>query len=88
MSGKTECYTLGNEWEIGVAKDAEGNAAGIESYYPKGSFKITSYLENSGTDIAKYGHITCIAQVANINLGKSICASLGTPTDTERFYKM
>ena len=87
MSGKTECFTLDNEWEIGIAKDGEGNAAGVESYYPKGSFKITAYLPHA-EDIETYGHLTCIAQAANVSLGKSICASLGTPTNIDRFYKM
>ncbi len=87
MSGKTECFTLDNEWEIGIAEDGEGNAAGVESYYPKGSFKITAYLPHA-KDIETYGHLTCIAQVANVSLGKSICASLGTPTNIDRFYKM
>ena len=85
MVSHADCYTLDNTWEIGMTLAADGSAAGMESYYPAGSLKLTSYFQHYTTD---YGNITCIAQYPNVTLGKSICASLGTAMDEDRFYKL
>ena len=84
-SSHPDCYTLDNTWEISTILAGDGNAVGVESYYPAGSLKLTSYFQHYTTD---YGSITCIAQYPNVTLGKSICASLGTATDEDRFYKL
>ena len=83
MKSVADCYTLDNGWEIGMTTNTDGSAAGVESYYPQGSLKLTSYFEHYTTD---FGNLTCIAQIPNVTLGKSICASMGVATDTDRFY--
>ena len=89
MISKADCYTLDNGWEIVIALTGANEAAGVESYYPQGSLKLTSYFTHYTTE---FGTITCIAQnngAARLALGKSICASFGSPSDTEdRYYKL
>ncbi len=84
-----DCTVLDNGWEINFAGDKQ--KGGVESYFPRGGFKITAYFVHSDDDInrvGKYGNLTCIVFPKNNNLGKSICSSLGTPTENERFFKL
>ena len=83
-----ECYTLGNEWLIGLAPDGNGEIAAIDSYYPKGNFKIGSYLLHPSDAVDRvglFGTLSCIAQNDD---AKKICASLGTPTENVRYFKL
>ncbi|MBO5911091.1 MAG: hypothetical protein J6Q05_02730 [Elusimicrobiaceae bacterium] len=85
------CVVLDNGWEIGIAITANKQIVGIDSYFPRGGFKISAYgkhFDDNINRVEEFGNLTCIVFPGLNDLGKSICSSLGTPTENERYFKL